>query len=157
MQRVDPRARFEQALGCIEQIEFGADAERLAGIAHHRLHDRAVILHPAEPWRIPDPREMHRRRMRGVVVRIVQVDRKHLVADPVQGVEPRIAFLDAVGGDLALKRIDLGILLQHEIELAAQRHAFLDAGLLAEDLVGKAREAAGPEPGQQQRDADALL
>ena len=120
-------ARFVQALRRIGQIELRRYAEQFAGVAHHRLHDGAVILHPVEPRRVPDPGVMHRRGGAGVVFRLLQVDRKHLVADPVERVEPSVTFQDALGGDALFQVLDLLVLIENLVELVLQRLAVVDA------------------------------
>ena len=136
-------ARFVQALRRIGQIELGRHAERFAGVAHHRLHDRAVILHPVEPRRVPDPRVMHRRGGAGVVFRLLQVDRKHLVADPVERVEPSVTFQDALRGDALFQVLDLLVLIENLVDLVLQRLAVVERGVRSQDALGEAVEAAG--------------
>ena len=157
IERVDVDARLEQALGRIRQVELRRHAQRFAGVAHHRLHDRAVILHPVEPRRVPDPGVMHRRGGARVILRLLQVDREHLVADPVERVQPSVALDDALRRDALFQRLDIAVLFQHLVELGLQRLAIGDAGVRAEDTFGESREAAGQHPRQQQRHADALL
>ena len=74
IERLYIHARFEQALRGLGQIELRRYAKRFAGVAYHRLHDGAVILHPVEPWSVPDPGIMHRRGGASVIFRLVQVD-----------------------------------------------------------------------------------
>jgi hypothetical protein len=128
-----------------------------SGVADHRLHDRAVVLHPVEPRRIPDPGIVHRRGGAGVVFRLLQVDREHLVADPVQRIEPSVTFQNALGGDALLQILDQLVLGENLVELGLQRLAVVDGRIRPQDALGKAAEAAGQDPGQQQRDAHALL
>src|SRR5579872_5286835 len=100
---LEPNAGRKNASAGVGQVDGRRDAERFAGITDHRLLDRAVVLNPVEPWRIPDSGKMDWSRGADIIVVIPQIDGEHLIADSVQCVEARIPLGDALRSYLILQ------------------------------------------------------
>ena len=112
--------------------------QRLAGIAHHRLADRAVVLRPVEPGHIPDAGIVHRRGAADVVLGLVEIDREDLVADPVQRVEPPVSFRRR-RRRLALPSSLLSMPTRFSTASSCARSAARAASLFASDPAAGAR------------------
>ena len=75
----------------VEQLEAGADAERLIDVARHRLGRVSLPLHPVELRDVPEVRVADRRGGRPVVVRR-DVPAEHRVRDALRRVGAAVAF-----------------------------------------------------------------
>ncbi len=122
----------------VEDLQARADAEGLADIARHRLHGRAVPLHPVEFPDVPDLRIAHRGVGDAVVARVDGIA-EDAVGDAPEGVGAAGAFLGGV--EVAAGVVPGGAQqgVEYGLEVGAQLRLVLFVAF-AEDFPGEAVE-----------------
>src|SRR5215212_2372203 len=93
---------------------------------------------------------------RRVVLRRAHAERKHLVTDAIQGVEPAVSLVHAAARDLLVQLPDHIELLPDLVQLLAQFLLCLGSSLLTENVVSKPREPPRHQSGEEYRDAERL-
>lgn len=122
----------------VEQVQAGADAKGLADVARHRLHGRAIPLHPVELPDVPEMWVAHRG-IGDAVVAVVKVVAKYGVGDTAECIGTTKAFLGRVKATMPVVECSRQQAVEHLFEFLAQLITALLV-LVAQHLMGEATE-----------------